>query len=343
MTPDKPARRHPGNTLNDLTGRDWLRFTRTWFQSEADQPDLPPDIAAALARYAEQLPHESGELNDLSPAEWLDHAQSWFVADSRRYHQNKDTELHPARFPEEMCARFVTFFTKAGGWVLDPFAGSGATLVTCHETGRGGVGLEINPRYADTARARLADDPRQVVLCADARRVGEPGFWDAALAAGCPGCEGRPSFDFVLTSPPYWHMLRTTRGGVHSSQQERAAKGLDTHYSEADEDLGNLTDYEGFVEALGGVFDGLLPLLAPRAYLVVVLQNLRAPDGEVKPLAWDVARRLGRTYAFQGERIWCQNTKRLGIWGYPNTFVPNYHHHYCLIFRNRLKERTAMW
>jgi hypothetical protein len=42
---------------------------------------------------------------------------------------------------------------------------------------------------------------------------------------------------------------------------------------------------------------------------------------------------ISRKFLFQGERIWCQNTKPLGIWGYPKIFVPNYHHHYCLIFR----------
>lgn len=328
MTPATPGRIHPRNELNNLTGRDWLRFTRTWFEAAADEADLPPELAAVLRRFAAELP--PGELNDLPPDAWLDHALSWFVADSRRYFQNKGTELHPARFPEEMCQRFLEFFTQRGGWVLDPFAGSGATLVSCRETGRHGVGLELNPTYAATAAAR---EGGQVVLNADCRRVAEPGFWDAALAAGCPSVDGRPRFDFVLTSPPYWQMLRTTRGGVHSSQQARAAKGLDTHYSDDDGDLGNIADYDAFVEALGGVFDGLLPLVKPRRYLVIVLQNLRAPDGEVKPLAWDVARRVGRTWLFQGERIWCQNTKKLGIWGYPTTFVPNYHHHYCLVFR----------
>ena len=58
------------------------------------------------------------------------------------------------------------------------------------------------------------------------------------------------------------------------------------------------------------------------------------PHGEVLPLAWDLARRISRTWLFQGERIWCQNSKPLGIWGYPRVFVPNYHHHYCLIFRH---------
>ncbi len=55
----------------------------------------------------------------------------------------------------------------------------------------------------------------------------------------------------------------------------------------------------------------------------------------MRPLAWDLTRRLSQTFSFQGERVWCQNSKPLGIWGYPTVFVPNVHHHYCLIFRHR--------
>ncbi|MBI2299286.1 MAG: hypothetical protein HYU66_10160 [Armatimonadetes bacterium] len=279
--------------------------------------------------------HPRNDLNDLTGREWLAFTRTWFVADSKRYWRNKRTELHPARFPEEMVEPFVRFFTKQGMWVLDPFAGSGATLVACQEAERCSVGIEVNPRYAATARERvltLATQPA-VVIESDVRRVAEPDFWAPALSAGCPVVEGLPQLDFILTSPPYWNMLRTSRGHVFSSQRERASKGLDTHYSDNPADLGNLTDYDTFVETLGLVFDTLAPLLRPNRYLVVVAQNLRAPGGEVKTLAWDLARRIGRTYQFQGERIWCQNVKRLGIWGYPRIFVPNYHHHYCLIFR----------
>ena len=278
--------------------------------------------------------HPGNVLNDLTGKEWLQATRTWFVADSRRYHRNKDTELHPARFPEEMCERFVTFFTKAGMWVLDPFAGSGSTLMTCQETGRHAVGVEINPRYAATAHERrLAVETAAVVIQGDVQRAAEPALWQPALAAGCPAVDGRPLFDFMLTSPPYFNMLRTSRGNVQSAQKDREAKGLDTWYSETPDDLGNIHDYDQFIAALGAAFDGLAPLLRPARYLVVVVQNLRTPDGVVRPLAWDLARRLSETYSFQGEQVWCQNTKKLGIWGYPKVFVPNYHHHYCLIFR----------
>ena len=281
------------------------------------------------------------ELNDLSGTEWIKFTRTWFVCDSPRYHRNKDTELHPARYPEEMVAEFLRFFTKCGEFVLDPFLGSGATLVACAEEGRQGVGIELSSRYAQTARSRLRqltlDRPCLEVLRADASGLGQAAFWRDARpgleAAGLGFARGLPQFDLAITSPPYWRMLRTSRGGVYSKHRQRADHGLDSHYSDSPADLGNIADYQEFLERVGKVFEVVCRCLKPGKYLVVVAQNLRTPDGEVRPLAWDLARRVARRFSFQGERIWCQNTKPLGIWGYPKIFVPNYHHHYCLIFR----------
>ena len=279
-------------------------------------------------------------LNDLSGGEWLQFTKTWFTCDSRRYHRNRNTELHPARFPEEMVTDFLRFFTKRDGWVLDPFAGSGATLVACAEQGRRGVAVELAERYVEVMRLRVGlEQPPQTVLAGDAREIASPAFWDAARAelatAGLPFADGLPVFDFSISSPPYGAMLHTSRGGVYSKQKQRADKGLDTVYSLDPRDVGNIAEYPAFVAELGRIYRGVGRLLKPRGYLVVVAQNFRAPDGEVYPLPWDLTRELSSELSFQGERIWCQNSKPLGIWGYPNTFVPNYHHHYCLIFRVR--------
>lgn len=275
-------------------------------------------------------------LNDLSGTEWIKATKSWFVCDSRRYHRNRDTELHPARYPEEMVAGFLRFFSKQGGWVLDPFCGSGATLVAALEEGRNAVGVELSERYATMADERLTglrDGHLAEVLRGDSRQITSPELWsDGPIPLGE---DGLPEFDFIITSPPYWNMLRKSRGGVKSTHKERAEQGLDTDYGEYEANLGAIEDYEDFVEQLGRVFEGCARLLKPKKYMVIVAQNVRVPDGYVRPLAWDIARRVGETsqLSFQGERIWCQDSKKLGIWGYPTTFVPNYHHHYCLIFR----------
>lgn len=297
--------------------------------------EAPPDPASAEPEPPRRKLHRRNTLNDLTGTEWIKATKSWLICDSHRYHKNKATELHPARYPEELVAEFLRFFTKRDGWVLDPFCGSGATLIACHENARRGVGIEISERYAAVCARRAAElgaQERLFVVHADANRAASPELY-AGVPVPLDERTALPQFDLVITSPPYWNMLRHSRGGVESAQKKRAKKGLDTVYSETAEDLGNITGYEDFIEGLGRVFDGCAQVMRPGAYMVVVVQNLRTPGGEVKPLAWDLQRRISQTLLFQGERIWCQNSKPLGIWGYPTVFVPNYHHHYCLIFR----------
>ncbi len=230
----------------------------------------------------------------------------------------------------------LRFVTRRNAWVLDPFCGSGATLVAALEEARNAVGVELSERYAAMARDRLtglSDECFADVLRADARRIPDPEMWAGKSIP--TESDGLPRFDFIMTSPPYWNMLRKSRGGVKSTHKERAEQGLDTDYGESEGNLGLIEDHDEFVEELGRIFEGCATLLKPRKYMVIVAQNVRVPDGYVRPLAWEIARRVGRCemLSFQGERIWCQDSKKLGIWGYPTTFVPNYHHHYCLIFR----------
>ncbi|NLO06794.1 MAG: site-specific DNA-methyltransferase [candidate division WS1 bacterium] len=300
-----------------------------------DDDDAPADEA----KQERQRKNPRNTLNDLSGTEWIKSTKSWLICDSRRYHANRDTELHPARYPEELVAEFIRFFSQRGEWVLDPFCGSGATLVAAAEEQRNALGIEITPHYAEMTRGRLAAmdaslRTRAEVVRGDARDVADRALWDDV--ADLPrGEAGLPQFDFIMTSPPYWDMLRKSRGGVHSTHKQRAEEGLHTDYGDVEGNLGRVEDYDAFIEELGGIFASCGSLLRNRRYMVVVVQNVRVPEGYVRPLAWDLARRVSEApgLTFQGERIWCQDSKKLGIWGYPTTFVPNYHHHYCLIFR----------
>ena len=265
-------------------------------------------------------------LNDLTGKEWIRFTKSWFVANPPR--RTPSERLHPAKFPEALCEGFIRFFTRSGGWVLDPFAGTGSTLVAALRNRRNAIGLEINPTFVRWAeeRAREAAAPGGTtarVILTDAAKL------DTVWAR-----ERLPSVQLVLTSPPYWDMLGKSRGGSRSAQRTRAALGLATTYSSAPRDLGNFHDYTEFITATADVLRATARVLDPGGYLVVVAQNLRDVDGQIRTLAWDLARAVDHPpFQFQGERIWCQDSKPLGIWGYPSIFVPNYHHHYCLIFR----------
>jgi site-specific DNA-methyltransferase (adenine-specific) len=62
---------------------------------------------------------------------------------------------HPAPFPVELPKRCIKLFSFVGDTILDPFLGSGSTLVAAGETNRQGVGVEIDEEYCRIARARL--------------------------------------------------------------------------------------------------------------------------------------------------------------------------------------------
>ncbi len=65
------------------------------------------------------------------------------------------TKQHPAPYPLELATRLVRMFSFAGDTVLDPFSGSGTTMVAAIRTGRNSIGVEIDPEYCRMAARYL--------------------------------------------------------------------------------------------------------------------------------------------------------------------------------------------
>jgi tRNA G10 N-methylase Trm11 len=266
-------------------------------------------------------------LNDLSGREWVQSTKSWFVCDGRSADFTDDIVAHPASFPPELAMRFIRFFTKPGAVVLDPFVGCGSTLEAAYRTGRAGLGIELKAAYVESCRRRIAAMRRRFGDQAGSTPLPRVIAGDAARA----GSTDLPTVDLVFTSPPYWNMLKQSRGGVASVSKRRAAAGLDTDYGDDPRDLGNRGDYERYLADLTAVFTGLSARLRPGAYIVIVVQNVRTAEGTMRPVAWELGLRLSGVFALRQEAIWCQDRKYLGCWGYPSTYVSNVHHHYCLV------------
>jgi DNA modification methylase len=72
-----------------------------------------------------------------------DQGDVWFI---KKPHVN---DLHPTMKPVELVERAVRNSSKPGDVVLDPFAGSGTTLIACHKAGRWACVMELEPRYCD--------------------------------------------------------------------------------------------------------------------------------------------------------------------------------------------------
>lgn len=94
---------------------------------------------------------ESERPPDLTHDEWLAWTNGlWnFPGEARAW------EGHPAPFPEELPRRVIKLLSFPGDLVLDPFCGSGTTVIVAHQLGRRAVGFDISDEYVASARRRL--------------------------------------------------------------------------------------------------------------------------------------------------------------------------------------------
>ena len=268
----------------------------------------------------------TNKLNDLDPKRWLKFQKSWFIHNPPP--RKKGVLRHPAKYPETMAQEFIEFFTKSGQTVLDPMAGTGSTLVAALRAGRNSYGIELNPRYAEIAREVISEE--QALLAASQPQgglVAQVITGDAARAQEY----NIPTIDYVLTSPPYWDMLHAK--GAENQKKRRETDALDVVYSDDPNDLGNMHDYEVFLGKLVEIYTGLKPLLREKAYLTIIVKNVKK-GGKIYPLAWDLARELGKVYTLKDEKIWMQDNQPLAPFGLGSAWVSNTFHHYCLQFRN---------
>lgn len=82
----------------------------------------------------------------------------WRYAGMNTFGKDRGAELamHPSVKPTELVADAIMDCSKRGALVLDPFLGSGTTLIAAHRTGRIGYGIELDPYYVDVAVQRIA-------------------------------------------------------------------------------------------------------------------------------------------------------------------------------------------
>jgi site-specific DNA-methyltransferase (adenine-specific) len=127
----------------------------SWLSASAPYVIAPVEMIAIL--YKKRWKKISGsKKSDITKKEFLEFTNGvWtFMGESKK------RVGHPAPFPTELPRRCIKLFTFIGDTVLDPFLGSGSTLIACILTGRKGIGLDIEKNYCELAKQRLINEAK---------------------------------------------------------------------------------------------------------------------------------------------------------------------------------------
>ena len=227
----------------------------------------------------------------------------------------RDKNLHPATYPISLAKKCISLFTHEGELVIDPFVGSGSTLVAAQDLNRNAVGFDLQQEYVDLSQSRLSrflleTSAEQVGICDDARNI--PHYIS-------PG-----SVSLILTSPPYANLLNRPRlNKSRRGDQRKNGQYLKTEqYSQDARDLGIL-DLDGYKAAIGEIFQGLLPLLKIKGHCVIDVPDMWWDNQRITihMAVVEALREVG--YELRNTIIWDRTNivNRIGIFGWPSNYI----------------------
>ena len=227
----------------------------------------------------------------------------------------RDKNVHPATFPISLARRIIELFSHEGELVLDPFVGSGTTLVAARDLNRNAVGFDLQSAYVDVCDQRLVADnlfnqTQQVAVQDDAAYI------DRYLP--------RETVSLILTSPPYANLLNRKRKNKSRRSDERGNEQYNKveQYSQDPRDLGTMT-IDTYAKTMGDIYERLLPLLKPKAHCVINVPDMWWDNTRVTIHVSLVEELRRRGYELRNTIIWDRTNivNRVGIFGWPSNYI----------------------
>lgn len=251
----------------------------------------------------------SKKCNDLSGKEWLQNSFSIW-RDIVKTKEEKDYK-HPASYPVSLCEKLIRTFSKPNSNVIDPFNGIGSTTVAAQKLGCNAVGIDLSSDFCEIARKRIGNDNKIRIINGDSFEV----------------LKTLPdnSFDICVTSPPYWDILNMKR----SADQKETV-----NYSDKENDVGNIPNYDDFISILSTLFSSVNRVLKKGGYCIVNVMDIRKKSN-FYPLHSDLATALQKVgFIYDDIIIWDRQSdyNNMRPLGYPYKFRINKVHEYLLIF-----------
>jgi DNA modification methylase len=292
---------HPANTLNELSGEEWLYFTKslwtTAYPSElgharrrAHGANKPPRLMARLIEFFTR----GGELV-LDPFAGVG-GTLLGAAICRSPRRAIGFEVEP---------RWVATYEAVVADALLERDGAGPVLADLGNADPGG------PRVFDPSGTRMVLGDALVEL-----QLVPPG-----------------SVDMVATDPPYNPQLRMTMAGGSAASRWANRRTDYAMVTNDPADIANSASYPEYLERMTEVLGASRRVLRDRGYAVLIVRDAYQ-DGRYRFTGADLAARAERVGLVpKGDLVWYQAGSRLRPYGYPRGFVPNIVHQHILVLQ----------
>jgi DNA modification methylase len=288
---------------------------------EPPQIQLPTAILEGSTFSGKKLPigHERTcqcgltHINCMTAKEWLKSQLGvWqFYYEGRDI---RDKTVHPATFPISLAKKIIELFTHQGELVLDPFVGSGTTLIAANDLNRNSVGFDLQAQYVEVCSRRLAqnnnmfNETLQIAVQDDARNI--PQYLD------------KGSVSLIWTSPPYANLLNRKRKNKSRRNRDNGQLNKIEQYSQDPRDLGTLA-LEEYSQVMGDIFEQLLPLLRPKGHCVINVPDMWWENSRITIHVSLIEELRRRGYELRNVIIWDRTNlvNQIGIFGWPSNYI----------------------
>lgn len=290
-----------------------------------DKKELTPEETVE-----KEVAQRSKTFNGMTAKEWTLSSRSvWNDVSSARKGKHL---LHGATFPEKLAERVILMYSKKGDYVLDPFLGTGTTVIAAIKNNRFGLGIELTQKYYDLASIEIANSVN--LLVEDNYRIfmGDCEFAIDELAD--------ESVQLTFTSPPYAdliHKVVEDREKRHKHSAFVEMNNATTNvYSNDDADLGNMP-MEVYKDKVVRIMQKLYKKTKPGGYNIWVVKDFRdiqnkIPYVDLHSAIAECGSKAG--FVYHDLIIWDQNEQRaLVLLGYPSVFYVNQNHSYLVVLR----------
>lgn len=251
-------------------------------------------------------------INCMSPKEWLKSQLGvWQFNYEKR--DIRDKQLHPATFPISLARKIIELFTHEGELVIDPFVGSGTTLVAARDCNRNAVGFDLQEKYIDLSMSRFTNGvffntSTQTAIQDDAKNIHNY-FEDETIS-------------LIWTSPPYANLLNRERKNKSRRFRNNEQLGKVEQYSQDGRDLGTMS-LEDYSQAMGDIYGSLLSLLKPKGHCVINVPDMWWENQRITIHVSLIEELRKRGYELRNIIIWDRTNlvNKIGIFGWPSNYI----------------------